>query len=355
MFILHGFTIILVLGGITMRFGFSKLVLLALVFSFLTLSLWSCGGGGGGGNNSSIITQIKSDNQSKSVASAAVNTIEDMFYIYRTYGNNTTYIRRMNSEVIKHNAGFFWKNIGNKLLQSFKLIPKVKTVLRSVPINETLDCNYSGNVTYSGNYDNTTNYINITLTFNNCNEDNKYIDDGVVLMKGTYNSDTDLNVTFTFKNYSDNAINESDNTSINGVLGYKVANEAAILSFNGSTTESWVNSGVAFSMSEKTNNFESTYTTTDIGCNVTVSGIISYNFTPETYCSSLNGTYELKSIIPTQYDKARDICVVGDLNINDNTKVLWNQDGTVDVYYNNNPVYSGDESGLYDICYLPSD
>ena len=295
---------------------FFKLLSLVLAFTSLSFGLQSCGGGGGSSSSSptSSTTPITSSKQAVHVASQA-----DFFdLVDESYQKSVT----TSSETYKNSSAF--SKVVSHVLNAVKKASFNADMLntRSInSVNKTDACEYGGTTTYSGTYDNSTGNMDIKVQDDKCNDDNNDVYSDIFYIKGKYIDDNNFNLTIT-----------PDFGS-----------------------EKWVYEGANYSDREIFRDFKLTGKSTNTGEEFTANGIVTYDLNPESACEGLSGTYEYRTIAPVEYDKTSNQLVSGDVKVNDNTEIKWDN-GIVHIYYNGTEVYQGNEDELSNVCpALPDD
>ena len=333
-----------------------------LVAGLIGLLVASCGGGGGGSssgsnsntssntgsNTTSSITPITSGTQAKK---AANDFIKNTNQLSKQASGATNNIDVVNNSRSMQTSGPKITLPKKAIATIFNTIPKLHNTTRAVePISGVIFSQYGGNYTYSGSYDNSTNAFNLASEFNGYHyydDDNyEYVDNGIIYARGYYKSDLDYGITITCNDYTDNALDGSnDNIFKNTSFSAKLSNNNAALIFNGPYTATWIDdNGTKDSETINLQNFKITGVFTDTGETDTINGKATLQY------SQLKETYEYKTVKPIveDYDENSDSGPItsGEVDINDNVKVIFNPNGTASVYYNNKLVETFDDTSL---------
>jgi len=92
----------------------------------------------------------------------------------------------------------------------------------------------------------------------------------------------------------------------------------------------------------------------DDGMEMTINGIISFNYSPSDFCQEGNGTYKIVTDSPIRYTEYSADPISGRITINGTEVINYNSDGTVTVTLNGEDVYNGyaEDFVNYDECYI---
>lgn len=266
----------------------------------------------------------------------------------------------------------------------------------------TESCGYGGSYTIEGSYDEQAGKYNINYTFDNCSYDGEVYMNGSESISGTY-TDTyadyevkisNITISNGYSNITSN-LNDIDiyvkgNTtddlekidltiSMNGIMklsGPVLPDESiefngfsinTVISDYGNNEKITLNGEINNSASEDGKSVDVKYNNysvelknimnsdeEDDGMEMTINGIISFNYSPSDFCQEGNGTYKIVTDSPIRYTEYSADPISGRITINGTEVINYNSDGTVTVTLNGEDVYNGyaEDFVNYDGCYI---